>query len=102
MADHERYVGRYETRPSVHDVTLDEAGRLWLTSSSRNEALTMEETAGVASDPDRHELRPAGGDIFVRTDPSGAAAGAVEFLGHDATGRARLLHAGRANPRHDA
>ena len=102
VADHERYVGRYQTRPADHDVTLDEAGRLWLTSSSRNEALTMEETAGVASDPDRHELRPAGGDIFVRTDPSGAAAGAVEFLGHDATGRARLLHTGRANPRHDA
>jgi hypothetical protein len=102
VTDHERYVGRYQSRPFVHVVTREETGRLWLTSSIRNEALTMEETAGVASDPDRHELRPAGGDIFVRTDSSGVAAGAVEFLGHDATGRARLLHTGRANTRDDA
>ena len=83
-------------------MTVDEAGRLWLTSSSRNEALTMEETAGVASNPERHELRPVGGDTFVLSDSAGAATGAVEFLGHDATGRASFLHTGRANPRHNA
>ena len=99
MADHQRYLGSYQTRPTVHEVTLDEAGRLWLTSSSRNEALTMAETAGVPSNQDRHELRPVGGDTFVLTDPSGVAVRAVEFLGHDAAGRARFLHAGRAAPR---
>ena len=62
VAEHQRYLGRYQTRPTVHDVTLDEAGRLWLTSSSRNEALNMAETAGVPSNPERHELRPVGGD----------------------------------------
>ena len=99
VADHQRYLGRYQTRPTAHDVTLDEAGRLRLTSSSRNEALTMAETAGVPSSPDRHELRPVGGDTFVLTDPSGVAIRAVEFLGGDAAGRARFLHAGRAAPR---
>jgi CubicO group peptidase (beta-lactamase class C family) len=98
-AEPERYVGRYETRPDVHEVTRDEEGRLWLTSSSRNEALTMAETAGVASDPERRELRPAGGDLFVPTDPSGVARPAIEFLGRDGTGRARFLHNGRAAPR---
>ena len=98
-AEPERYLGRYETRPVVHEVTRDDEGRLWLTSSSRNEALTMAETAGVASDPERRELRPAGGDIFVPTDPSGVARPAIEFLGRDASGRARFLHNGRAAPR---
>jgi CubicO group peptidase (beta-lactamase class C family) len=94
-----RYLGRYQTRPALHEVTLGADGRLWLTLYERNEALVMAETAGVTSDPQRHELRPAGGDIFVLTDPSGAAVRAVEFLGADATGRARFLHTGRAAPR---
>ena len=99
VTENRRYLGRYETRPAVHDVTLDDAGRLCLTSSSRNEALTMAATAGVPSNPERHELRPVGGDIFVLTDPSGVAIRAVEFLGRSATGRARFLHTGRAAPR---
>jgi hypothetical protein len=98
-ADPERYLGRYETRTVVHEVTRDEEGRLWLTSSSLNEALTMAETAGVASEPERRELRPAGGDIFVPVDPSGVARPAIEFLGRDASGCARFLHNGRAAPR---
>ena len=99
VTDHQRYVGSYQTRPTVQDVTLDEDGRLWLTSSSRNEALTMAEAAGVPSNPEHHELRPVGGDLFVVTDPSGVAIRAVEFLGRDASGRARFLHSGRAAPR---
>ena len=98
-AEPERYLGRYETRTVIYEVTSDEEGRLWLTSSSQNEALTMEETAGVTSDPERRELRPAGGDIFVPVDASGVARPAIEFLGRDGSGRARLLHTGRAAPR---
>ena len=79
VADHERYLGRYQSRVVLQDVTVDEAGRLWLTSSSRNEAVTMAETAGVASDPERYELRPVGGDVFVLTDSSGVARRPVEL-----------------------
>jgi hypothetical protein len=57
----------------------------------------MDETAGVTAEPQQHELRPVGGDTFVLTEPSGAAIQAVEFLGGDATGRARFLHTGRAH-----
>ena len=99
VAEHQRYLGRYQTRPAVHDVTLDEAGRLWLTSASRNEALTMAERAGVPSNPERHELRPAGGDVFRAHRRVRCATSAVEFLGHSATGGARFLHTGRAAPR---
>ena len=86
VAEHQRYLGRYQTRPTVHDVTLDEAGRLWLTSSSRNEALTMEETAGVPSDPERHELRPVGGDA----SRSGAFPARVRGLSGAVGNRPRL------------
>jgi CubicO group peptidase (beta-lactamase class C family) len=96
VSDHQRYVGRYETRPTVQDVTLDEAGRLWLTSYSRNEALAMEDLAGIESLPQRHELRRVRDDTFVVMAPSGAARRAVAFLGRDAAGRARFLHTGRA------
>lgn len=99
VADHLRYLGRYQSRPTDHDVTVDDDGRLWLTSSSLNEALTMAETAGVPSNPERHELRPVGGDTFVLIDPSGVAGQVIEFLGRDATDRARILHTGRAAPR---
>jgi CubicO group peptidase (beta-lactamase class C family) len=94
----QRYVGRYQTRPALSEVTLDEAGRLWLTVSERNEALTMADAAGIAAEPDRHELRHVDGDTFVLTDPSGATVQACEFLG--AASRARYLHCNsRAAPR---
>ena len=94
----ERYVGRYQTRPTLSEVTLDQDGRLWLTVSERNEALTMAEAAGVPAGRNRYELRQADGDIFVLTDSSGAAVQAGEFLG--GAGRARFLHCGgRAAPR---
>ena len=96
-----RYLGRYETRVIRHDVTLAEDGRLVLTQSARNEALTMFETAGIASGPQQHELRFARGDTFVVIDSSGAPVRAVEFLGADPTGRARFLHTGRAARRTD-
>jgi CubicO group peptidase (beta-lactamase class C family) len=99
VADGERYCGRYETRPSVSDVTLDESGRLWLTSTSRHEALAMAETAGVESTPERHELRPLGGDTFALVDQPGAARRVAEFLGRDTSGRALFLHTGRAAAR---
>lgn len=99
--DPRRYLGRYQTRPTVQEVTLDDDGRLWLTVSERNEALTMAETAGIPVHPQRYELRQVQGDTFALTDPSGAAVGACEFIGTDATGRARFLHTGRAAPRTD-
>ena len=61
----------------------------------------MAETAGVPVQPERYELNQVDGDVFVLTDPSGAAVRAAAFLGSDATGRARFLHTGRAAPRTD-
>lgn len=91
----ERYVGRYETRPRVAEVALDEENRLWLTASERNEALTMAEAAGIPVKTDRYELRQVEGDTFVLIDSSGAPVQAVEFLG--AADRAAFLHSsGRA------
>jgi CubicO group peptidase (beta-lactamase class C family) len=96
----ERYVGRYQTRPSQREVTVDEDGRLWLTVTQRNEALTMAEAAGVPVETDRYEMRPVDGDVFVLTDSSGTTVQVVEFLG--AADRARFLHiGGRAAPRTD-
>ena len=100
VPDPARYVGRYQTRPTLGEVTLDEDGRLWLTVSERNEALTIAEAAGVPAEQGRYELRRVDGDTFVLTDSSGAAVQACEFLGADAAGRARFLHrSGRAAAR---
>jgi CubicO group peptidase (beta-lactamase class C family) len=96
-----RYLGRYETRTHMHDVTLGEDGRLRLTQSARNEALTMIEAAGIANAPRRQHARWVSGDTFMLMDPLGAPVGAIEFLGADAKGRARLLHTGRAARRND-
>ncbi|UPK73162.1 beta-lactamase family protein [Nocardioidaceae bacterium SCSIO 66511] len=98
-SDPDRYVGRYETRPELNEVTADDDGRLWLTVSDRREALAMAARAGTSDEPTRVELRPIGGDVFVRTDATGARMGQVEFLGTDDSGRARFLHTGRAQPR---
>jgi CubicO group peptidase (beta-lactamase class C family) len=101
LPDPRRYLGRYQSRQTLHEITLDEDNRLWLTAFPRAEALTMAETAGISTEPQRHELRPISGDNFVLTDASGAPIHAVEFLGTDATGRAGFLHTGRAIPRFD-
>lgn len=101
VADPERYVGRYQARPILNEVTLDADGRLWLTVSGRNEALVMANAAGVPVTPDSCELRQVEGDIFMLMDSSGAAIQAAEFLGSEPTGRARFLHTGRATPRID-
>lgn len=94
----QRYLGRYQTRPTSYEVTLEE-GRLGLTVSERNEALTMARLAGVPTDSQCYELRRIGGDVFALIDSSGATVGVREFLGTDASGRARFLHTGRAAPR---
>jgi CubicO group peptidase (beta-lactamase class C family) len=94
-----RYLGRFETRQTVHDVTLDRDGRLWVTVAERNELLAMAERAGVPSNPERHELRPAGADTFILVDESGISRQAVEFLNSDSSGQAQFLHAGRAAKR---
>jgi len=96
-----RYVGRYRTRTDLYDVTLEDEGRLWLTTSEHNEALSMAHAAGVTTEPKRHELQLVGRDAFVLTSPSGAGGRTVQFLGDDSTGRARFLHTGRAAPRAD-
>lgn len=97
----ERYLGRYETRINIQDVTLGTDGRMLLTQSARNEALTMIESAGISSTPQQHDLRWLSGHTFMLTDPSGAPLGAVEFFGADAAGRAQLLHTGRVARRCD-
>lgn len=101
VAEPWRYGGRYETRATRYEVTPDEAGRLRVTVSDLNEALTVAELAGAPSEPESYELRQDGGDVFVLTGPSGAAVRAVEFLGADDTRRARFLHASRAAVRTD-
>lgn len=122
-----RYVGRYETRVSRYDVSLDAEGRLWLEQSWLREGLSMTAVAGVAEETTRRELRgldagvdpapadppageaaptdtarsagaPVGSDVFAVID-WGAAVGKIEFLGRDLDGRAAFLHAGRAVPR---
>lgn len=97
----DRYVGRYETGPAHHDVTVDRDGRLWLASTDRGDAVTLAESAGIRDEPDRGELRHVDGDVFVLTNHLGVGRTLVEFPGTDATGRARLLHTGRAAPRAD-
>jgi CubicO group peptidase (beta-lactamase class C family) len=98
----ERYVGRYQTRPTLSEVTLDEDDRLWLTVSERNEALTMAAAAGVPAEQDRYELRRVDADIFMLINSSGAAVQAGEFLGADTGGRARFLYrSGRTAARTD-
>jgi CubicO group peptidase (beta-lactamase class C family) len=94
-----RYAGRYETRQTVHDVTLDPDGRLWVTVTQRNEQLAMAERAGVPGNPSRHELRPVGAGTFVLVDESGISRQAVEFMNTDDSGQAQFLHTGRAAKR---
>ena len=101
VLDPARYIGRYQSRPTVVDVTSDDDGRLWLDMSGGNEQLTMAELAGVTVEPKRNRLWPVGGDLFVFTDSSGAPVRAIEFLGTDAAGRARFVFEGRAVPRVD-
>lgn len=96
-----RYVGNYQTRQTLYEVTADEDGLLRVTVSGHNEALAMAAAAGAPVEPERYELRQVDGDIFVLTDPSGTAVQAAAFLGADAIGRARFLHTGRAAPRTD-
>jgi CubicO group peptidase (beta-lactamase class C family) len=97
--DADRYCGRYELRNQAARVTVDESGRLWLTEEERNEAVTMAALAGAELEPSVTELRLIDGDVFQRLDREGGSAGVVEFIGTDASGRARYLHTGRAAPR---
>jgi CubicO group peptidase (beta-lactamase class C family) len=96
LAQPDRYLGQYQTRVNDHVVTQDHDGRLWLTSSSRNEKLTMAETAGVTDEPQRHELRPFNADVFLLLDQAGTVIKAVEFLGGNPDQPAQFLHTGIA------
>ena len=96
-----RYLGRYETRVALNEVTLDGEGRVWLAVSDQNEALDMATAAGVPASRHKYELRQLPGDTVMLMDQSGTPRQAAEFLGADATGRARFLHTGRAAPRTD-
>jgi CubicO group peptidase (beta-lactamase class C family) len=97
--DADRYRGRYELRNQVAEVVVDGSGRLWLTEEDRNEAVTMAALAGADDEPRLTELRRIDGERFLRLDQDGRSAGVVEFIGADASGRARYLHSGRAAPR---
>jgi CubicO group peptidase (beta-lactamase class C family) len=100
VSEPQRYVGRYETRPTRREVTVDDGGRLWLTVAQRNEALAMAEAAGLPAETDRYELRQVDGGVFALTDSSGTTVQAAEFLGP--VDRARFLHvSGRAAARTD-
>jgi CubicO group peptidase (beta-lactamase class C family) len=94
-----RYAGRFETRQTVHEVTSDRDGRLWVAVAERNERLAMAERAGVPSNQGRHELRPVSADTFVLLDESGISRQAVKFLDSDSSGQAQFLHTGRAAKR---
>lgn len=92
-----RFVGHYENRPTVYDVTLDERDRLWVTYRRQNEGLSLFERAGVSTYAERFELRPIGGDTFVLVDESGVRGHVMEFSDVDATRGAEFLHhSGRA------
>lgn len=93
-AEPSSYVGTYALRNEVSEVTTDPQGRLWLTRTERDEALTMARRAGAVLEPTTHELRRLDGEQFVRVDAHGDAAGRVEFVEGG-----RLLHTGRAAPR---
>ena len=99
VADVDRYCGRYELRNQIAEVTVDESGRLWLTTNDRNDAVAMAALAGEDLEPRVRELRRAGGETFVCLAPDGRSAGVVEFVETDPQGRARYLHDGRAAPR---
>ena len=101
VADPRRYAGRYQTRQTRLEVMVDEHGRLWVTTSEHNEALTIAARAGVLAEPERYELRQVAGDVFVLIDSSGTVSRAIEFLGANATGQARFLCTSRAAPRTD-
>jgi CubicO group peptidase (beta-lactamase class C family) len=98
--DVSRFVGRYQLRNLVADVSVD-SDRLRLRRMERNDAEEMAARAGVTLQPVVTELRPLDGDTFAMVDDTGQAAGVVAFIGADAAGRARFLHAGRAVPRAD-
>lgn len=99
VPDPRRYVGRYQTRVARHDVILDGSGRLRLTDSALNEAVTVARAAGASVTPQESWLRHIAGDAFAVTDRSGRVVGAAEFLGVGGSGRAQFLHTGRAAPR---
>jgi len=99
VGDPDRYCGTYALRNQVTEVTVDGAGRLWLTKTERNDAARMAALAGEALEPLVLELRRTDRDTFVLVDAAGRRAGAVEFIGADDDGRARYLHMGRAAPR---
>lgn len=101
MHDPHRYVGRYQTRVARHAVSVDASGRLRITDSPLHEAVTMARAAGASVTSRQSGLRHVEADTFAVTDGSGHAVGAVEFMGADASGRARFLHTGRAAPRVD-
>lgn len=96
----DRYVGRYELRNVVAEVSADESGCLWLTETERNDAARMVALAGVEAGPETTELRRTHDGTFVRVE-EGRAAGVVEFVDTGDDGRARYLHTGRAAPRTD-
>lgn len=93
VPDPGRYIGRYETRVTAYDVTVDDAGRLRLVISALNEALAMYEVAGAPAQVQQYEVRPVTGEIFTLTDGSDNSVQTIEFFGGD---RAEFLHAGRA------
>lgn len=93
-ADPASYVGTYALRNEVSEITTDDAGRLWLTRTERDEAVTMARRAGAVLEPVTHELRRLEGEQLVRVDANGDAAGRVELVEGG-----RFLHSGRAAPR---
>ena len=100
VTDPRRYVGRYELRNVVHEVSADPDGHLHLTTTERRDAAVMAELAGEPLAPRTVELRRLRGEVFRGVTSEGAPGGAVEFVGSDGGGRAGVpAHRPRRAPR---
>ncbi|GLY32570.1 serine hydrolase [Kineosporia sp. NBRC 101731] len=91
VGDPEPFLGGYSTRQFRFEVTSDDEGRLWLTRESRNETVTMDRLAGVATVVDRREIRPLEHNTFVSMGEDGVAVGTYTFLEPGDNGRFRFL-----------
>jgi hypothetical protein len=92
-ADLSRYLGTYSSVVSDTVVSQDDTGRMWL---DRRPLGVLEQ---LDEPPYSTELVPWRGESFVPVTAEEGVCQPVAFLGDDGTGRARYLHAGRADRR---
>ncbi|MGW2157456.1 serine hydrolase [Nonomuraea sp. NPDC001699] len=95
-ADAARFVGTYTSSTCETEVSLDEAGRLWLRRTPVGITAELDEV------PYRTELAAWRGDVVLPLEPERGVHAPIAFLGDDGTGRALYLHDGRADRRASA